>query len=33
VLAVVPQARVEAALAVAAEIGLDIRTWNNGTGS
>lgn len=33
VLAVVPKARAEAAMAVAAEIGLDIRTWNNGTGS
>src|ERR1700693_349917 len=30
-LAVVPKARAEAASAVAAEIGLDIRTWNNGT--
>ena len=33
VLAVVPRARTEAAMAVASEIGLDIRTWNNGTGS
>lgn len=33
VLAVVPKASAEAARAVAAEIGLDIRTWNNGTGS
>jgi hypothetical protein len=33
VLAVVPKARAEAAMAVAAEIGLDVRTWNNGTRS
>jgi hypothetical protein len=33
VLAIVPRARAEAARAVVAEIGLDIRTWNNGTGS
>lgn len=33
VLAVVPKARAEAARAVAAEIGLDVRTWNNGTRS
>jgi len=33
VLAVVPKARAEAARAGAAEIGLDVRTWNNGTRS
>jgi hypothetical protein len=33
VLAVVPAARVEAAKALVAEIGLDVRPWNNGTGS
>jgi len=33
VLAVVPRARAEAARAVVAEIGLDVRTWNNGTRS
>jgi hypothetical protein len=33
VLAIVPRARAEAARAVVAEIGLDIRVWNNGTGS
>lgn len=33
VLAVVPKARAEAAMAVAAEIGLDVRAWNNGTRS
>ncbi len=33
VLAVVPKARAEAARAVAAEIGLEVRTWNNGTRS
>jgi hypothetical protein len=33
VLAVVPKARAEAAKVLAAEIGLDVRTWNNGTGS
>ena len=33
VLAVVPAARVEAAKALAAEIRLDMRPWNNGTGS
>jgi hypothetical protein len=33
VLVVVPKARAEAARAVAAEIGLDVRTWNNGTRS
>jgi hypothetical protein len=32
VLAVVPKSRAEAAKALAAEIGLDIGTWNNGTG-
>jgi hypothetical protein len=33
VLAVVPAARAEAAKALVAEIGLDMRPWNNGTGS
>jgi hypothetical protein len=33
VLAVVPAARAEAAAALAAEIGLDVRPWNNGTRS
>jgi hypothetical protein len=33
VLAVVPDARAEAAKAMAAEIGLDTRPWNNGTRS
>jgi hypothetical protein len=33
VLAVVPESRAEAMRAVAAEIGLEIGTWNNGTGS
>ncbi len=33
VLAVVPPSRVEAARALATEIGLEIRIWNNGTGS
>ena len=33
VMAVVPKARAEAARAVAAELGLDVRTWNNGTRS
>jgi hypothetical protein len=33
VLAIVPKARAEAARAVAGEMGLDIRTWNNGAGS
>jgi hypothetical protein len=33
VLAVVPAACVEAAKALVAEIGLDMRPWNNGTGS
>ncbi len=33
VLAIVPKARAEATKALAAEIGLDIRTWNNGTRS
>jgi hypothetical protein len=33
VLAVVPAARLEAAKALVAEIGLDIGPWNNGTGS
>jgi hypothetical protein len=33
VLAVVPKARAEATRAVAAEIGLEVRTWNNGTRS
>ena len=33
VLAVVPAARLEAAKALVAEIGLDMRPWNNGTGS
>jgi hypothetical protein len=33
VLAVVPAARAEAAAALATEIGLEMRPWNNGTGS
>jgi hypothetical protein len=33
VLAVVPKARAEAANGLAAEIGLEVRTWNNGTRS
>jgi hypothetical protein len=33
VIAVVPKARAEAAGALAAEMGLEVRTWNNGTRS
>jgi hypothetical protein len=33
VLAVVPAARIEAATALVVEIGLEMRPWNNGTGS
>lgn len=33
VLVVVPRTRVDAAIALAVEVGLDIGTWNNGTGS